>query len=85
MFCSQPQSWSQGLTHGVNNEIQLPVIDSNIDIGCQKLINNINNRFHEVLSHVLKDIFGLTWLEPERRQTLTDEARHLQAGTAAAG
>lgn len=85
MICSQPQSWSQGLTHGVNNEIQLPIIDCNIDIGCQKLINNINDRFHEVPSHVLKDIFGLTWLEPERRQILTDKVRHPHTETEAAG
>lgn len=67
------------LTHGVNNEVQLPIIDCDIDIGCQELINNIDDRFHEVLSHVLKDLFGLTWLEPER-QILSDEGGILKLG-----
>lgn len=80
-----PTPAKKSLTHGVNNEIQLPIIDCNIDAGCQKLINNINDRFHEVLNHVLKDIPGLTWLEPERRQILTDEECHPQAGTKATG
>lgn len=67
-----PNSAKKSLTHGVNNEIQLPIVDCNIDLGCQKLINNINDRSHEVLSHVLKDLSGLTWLESERRQVLTE-------------
>lgn len=75
-----PTPIKKPLTHGVNNEIQLPIVDCNTDVGCQQLVNNIDDRFHEVLSHVLKDIFWLTWLEPERKQVLTDEACHPQAG-----
>lgn len=43
-------------THGVHNEIQLPIIHNHIDPGFQQLIHNVDDRLHEVTLHAYEDV-----------------------------
>lgn len=49
------------LTYGRNNEIQLPIINSNIDVGFQQVIYDVYCMFHEVFGHLHENLLSLAW------------------------
>lgn len=53
--------WEKVLTHGRNDEIQLPIINSNVDIGFQQFIYSVDHMLHEVSSHIHEHILRLTY------------------------
>lgn len=58
--------WTAVHTHGVHDEIQLPVVDGDVDSGAQQLVDHIHHRSHEVSRHVAEHFLRLAWTHSKK-------------------